>query len=796
MILATLGASNYGDNYGDNFMKKTFLLFLLILPIFIFVFLVKTQGLVKTTYAANCTCQYSDLASYSGHSECTSGYAAYTGVPGTNGSCVYDSSCSSFDHCVVSSGTSPPAPSPSSPTSSGSGGTNPNGIVCKEKVEPSEVGINNSSVCDRLHDYRLVKPNSAGTAQGKGISTTCAAENHTCKTNADCPQNTSDRDKIVASTSNWCYGFRDGARCLQLQFTGQQINNAGCAPGEANGGPNGCPNLDSCSKCVLTTRDDILPHYASWGWDTQCSNMPNIVTDWCRIDPNGCRSLKSGTCSSQCSNVPAASPSPSPGTASPSPSSSPGTGCNANYTFTPGSPAAGRTFTLSTNVTDTPNNACVVFYVDNNPIATSQCQVVNSGGSAGHFQASYACTGANSGSSGQHTVQAKFGQSSAYPGVTACGSAVTCNTGTYTVSGASPSASPSASSSSPTTTTVSFRVAENPADFTETGPNGWQSYTAEPMLRDYEFKDKTPGPKSVFVEFKSSDGRIDRKTAQIRLLGPDPVIASCSLSFEGNNTILNLVADKDKGFGKDKGEIKSGDTPLQIREWKNGSVKAVWQNAPEGQVMPVILTNTDGQTGEGQCSAISQLSVGAKFFCRTVTNHDVDNVDLSLAGAFAGGAKIKQKIKIGADGVIQGLTQKLEEGKDYKLSLKAPRSLRKTVPFTAGSGTTNIPNFVLPVGDIFPPDGGDGKINSVDKGELNRQWIISKDATGRSGDFNQDGRVNSIDWACMVPDFNREDDPEPAVGATPTPSSSLSPSPTASASPSPSPSSSPSPSAT
>jgi len=33
--------------------------------------------------------------------------------------------------------------------------------------------------------------------------------------------------------------------------------------------------------------------------------------------------------------------------------------------------------------------------------------------------------------------------------------------------------------------------------------------------------------------------------------------------------------------------------------------------------------------------------------------------------------------------------------------------LRRNFSFTAGSGTINIPNFVLPVGDIFPVDGGD-----------------------------------------------------------------------------------------
>ncbi len=37
-----------------------------------------------------------------------------------------------------------------------------------------------------------------------------------CTVNADCPQNTGDPNVDIA-TSNWCYGFPDGPRCLQLQ---------------------------------------------------------------------------------------------------------------------------------------------------------------------------------------------------------------------------------------------------------------------------------------------------------------------------------------------------------------------------------------------------------------------------------------------------------------------------------------------------------------------------------------------------------------------------------------------------
>lgn len=346
------------------------------------------------------------------------------------------------------------------------------------------------------------------------------------------------------------------------------------------------------------------------------------------------------------------------------------------------------------------------------------------------------------------------------------------------------------------TFTREYRIAEAPADFTETGPNGWKPYVAEPIRIDnFEFKTNKPEPKFIWVEFKDTTGRIERRSAQIKLLGPDPSIGSCLLSFEGTSATLTLKAGKDGsekvlGFG-DKGIVKSGDTtftPEQIKSWKNDKIEVVWPNAPTGQVLPVSLTNSDGQSNpDGQfCGSISALALGARVFCRLPSNHQTDNVDLILADNSEGGKKTKQKVSIDKEGLILGLPQRLENDKRYTLSLKAPRSIRRNKTFTAGDGITNLDNFIIPVGDIFPADGGDGKINNPDRSELVRQWSLTADATGRSGDFNRDGRVNSVDWTCMKNDFNQSDDPEPAAGVQPSASSSpsVSPSPSPSVSPS------------
>lgn len=335
-----------------------------------------------------------------------------------------------------------------------------------------------------------------------------------------------------------------------------------------------------------------------------------------------------------------------------------------------------------------------------------------------------------------------------------------CGSATYTIK----------SGTTPSVTTVAFRVAENPTDFTEAGPNGWQLYTSHPMTGvNYEFKDKTPGLKTIFVQFKDSNKNVscgpDKQycAAQITLLGAGPEITGCGLTFEGNTTSLNLTGT---GFGTTSGKVSSGTQDLQVGQWNDTNIQAVWPaTIPENQTLNVTVANTFGQTVTGQCSAVAQLALGAKVFCRRPSDHTTDNVEMVLAGAFPEGTLTRQKVTIDKDGLVQGINQKLEAGKQYRISLKAPFGLRKAAAFTASAGTTNIPNFVLPIGDIFPIDGGDEKINSLDKSELNRQWTIAQAVTNRTGDFNRDTRVNSIDWACMRYDFNVPNDPEPTTGA-------------------------------
>lgn len=112
---------------------------------------------------------------------------------------------------------------------------------------------------------------------------------YTCK---DVPTNTTNSYRVDArapvSASNATFNVRmvrDG-----IEWFGQSAQKS-VALGQAWCG-------QAVTQCILNSRPDILPFYQGNGWNTSCPNRDAIVADWCRIDPNGCNALKSGTCAS------------------------------------------------------------------------------------------------------------------------------------------------------------------------------------------------------------------------------------------------------------------------------------------------------------------------------------------------------------------------------------------------------------------------------------------------------------------------------------------------------------------
>lgn len=295
-------------------------------------------------------------------------------------------------------------------------------------------------------------------------------------------------------------------------------------------------------------------------------------------------------------------------------------------------------------------------------------------------------------------------------------------------------------------------------------------YDGPTIISNYQFKTpaKLPEARTLFVEFILNDGSIRSAQKTLNLVPADPIITNLSCKVDLSNKGMK-VGMKGKNFG-DRNVIKANGTNIAIANWSDTDITGTLANPPldptQGQNFTIEVTRGDGQKIENSCAiGVSQISLGAKVFCRAPSQLNVDNVDITLVEAASGARPVRKKLQIDQNGVIQGLTNLFQNGACYKLGIKAPKSIRKVVEFQAGDGTTVIPEFHLPVGDIYPGS-GDGKINSNDRSEIIRQWSASVPSSGntKTGDFNLDGLINSFDFSCMIFDFNAEDQPEPIAG--------------------------------
>ncbi len=305
-----------------------------------------------------------------------------------------------------------------------------------------------------------------------------------------------------------------------------------------------------------------------------------------------------------------------------------------------------------------------------------------------------------------------------------------------------------------------------------------KSYTTVGQMDLVTFENPNFGEEIfVFVEFTGKDEqgnstRSNPESASITLAGPNPVITSCRIGNENDGTPSITLTGTNFGNESAAGTVKNGSTTLQPIRWSNTQVRVGLPSA-QADNFSVTLTRNDGKSGTVACSATSPLALQIKQKCRPAADRAMDNVQLTLIENTPGARAYKTTSKTDNNGVVQDFRGVIQVGRRYKLSAKVSKSPRKVVSFNAQEGTNNVV-VDLPIGDIFPLDGGDGVINSPDKGELNRQWILS-DGGDRTGDFNSDSRVNTIDWSCMRNGFNSQDqaEPTPDTPSTASPSSSL-----------------------
>lgn len=314
-------------------------------------------------------------------------------------------------------------------------------------------------------------------------------------------------------------------------------------------------------------------------------------------------------------------------------------------------------------------------------------------------------------------------------------------------------------------TTVKIELAEDPNITSNVITlTSFDLDSAGNVLTDYTFSDPTPGIKNLCARFTPNEGTPEVKCKQIEIVADTPEITDISCTRSGGSVIFDIGGNF---FGTTTGKVESDTNTLGLRgAWTQTQVRAILNNAGSAETYPIKLTRFDGLSDETTCSPAGeiQLSVGANYFCPAVPNHAENNVNFVIFDgdnpAGSGGKLASETVKINGSGVIEGLNFVFEEGRNYIVSVKSPRSLARFGKFTAGSqtgGQTNIIDIGLPIGDIAPSPSGDGVINSLDKSLLNKQWSLTQDVE-KTGDFNDDQRVNSVDWACMRNDFNATDE--------------------------------------
>lgn len=332
---------------------------------------------------------------------------------------------------------------------------------------------------------------------------------------------------------------------------------------------------------------------------------------------------------------------------------------------------------------------------------------------------------------------------------------------------ASPSTSATASASERpggSGITESYRISDSESGLSSAE---FKPYDEEPIITNFTLPDNNPGPKQIWVEFKPTEGLPQKEHITLTMASKDPKISSFSCTVDIAKQNLKVeVAGQD--LGEQTGKITSDGNAIDILEWKKNSVTGILKKpslpTDDTQTFKIKLTRNDGiATEEIPCRVdTSLISLGAKVFCRQEGQFDVANVKVTIKDQTDN--KTDEAVTIDKNGAIQGLKTKLQSGKRYLISIKAPNSLRRNAFFTASIGTSIVTaddgsTFILPIGDIAPANAPDGVINSADRAILTRQWIASKTSTKNlTGDFNRDLRVNSFDWACMRYDFGKNDD--------------------------------------
>ncbi|MBI2314539.1 hypothetical protein HYU93_00545 [Candidatus Daviesbacteria bacterium] len=172
----------------------------------------------------------------------------------------------------------------------------------KTAFTPEELGVGDCRICNRLHQFVLKAPIKDGSGDA-----TCA-KSHTCQKNEDCPANTGDPLNINAADSGWCFGFKDGPRCVRLQYIGPGTGSPpkcgpndtprppSCDGGSGGGDGSGPCNLanqtpgmtEDCATCLAKIEGETIKSIKDKSGQTGCSNL-KVLNFWCNggVSPAG-----------------------------------------------------------------------------------------------------------------------------------------------------------------------------------------------------------------------------------------------------------------------------------------------------------------------------------------------------------------------------------------------------------------------------------------------------------------------------------------------------------------------------
>src|SRR3989338_7341550 len=298
------------------------------------------------------------------------------------------------------------------------------------------------------------------------------------------------------------------------------------------------------------------------------------------------------------------------------------------------------------------------------------------------------------------------------------------------------------------------------------------AYTVEgENISDYQFTpvvcvttpcDTYPrGNRRVYVQFigqkPNSGGEYKEVWSADIVLGLKPVITSAACSVPGTGTGTSLTL-KGQHFADEAGSVTLGGVAVTVPtgSWNNLEIGA---NSTQGvtEDKDVVVTTLDGQASDPIkcCVGKSIIDFKAMLSCRSSEKPlSVADVEIHEDTPQSKSVYKKQAVEFDAEGRPQGLIPELTEGKSYKIIVKTLNALSKVVKFTAGVGTSGLETMSLPLGDVAP-DRGDCQINQLDRSRLLSEWAAGQDSTKKS-DLNLDGRVNSLDYYCLMSNFRKE----------------------------------------